>query len=183
MSEKQSAVVTSFTDFLLPITDDFQCELVDVDYSNGVMRVIIDQSDGLLSQTLIEVTKAVSRMIDAEDPIPGRFTLEVTSPGVERPLKKPEHFRRSIGEEISIKTMPDVDGDRRLEGELVNTDEFGVTVSTGDSERTLRYGEIRSARTVFAWGPTPKRGGSKNGSAKGATKDMNTKKGQLTDER
>ena len=79
--------------------------------------------------------------------------------------------------------MPDVDCYRRLEGELVNTDEFGVTVSTGDSERTLRYGEIRSARTVFAWGPTPKQGGSKNGSSKGATKDMNTKKGQLADER
>ncbi len=183
MSEKQSAVVTSFTDHLLPIMDDFQCELVDVDYSNGVMKVVIDQEDGLLSQTLIEVTKAVSRMVDAEDPIPGRFTLEVTSPGVERPLKKPEHFRRSIGEQVSIKTTPDVDGDRRFEGELVNTDEFGVTVLTEDGERTLRYGEIRSARTVFAWGPTPKRGGSKNGASKGTAQDMHTKKGQLADER
>lgn len=183
MSEKQGAVVTSFTDLLSPIMDDFHCELVDVDYSNGVMKVVIDQDDGLLSQTLIEVTKAVSRMIDAEDPIPGRFTLEITSPGVERPLKKPEHFRRSIGEDISIKTMPDVDGDRRVDGELVGTDEFGVTVSTADGERTLRYGEIRSARTVFSWGPTPKQGGSKNGSSKGTKQDPNSKKGQLTDER
>ncbi|MDW3178473.1 MAG: ribosome maturation factor RimP [Acidimicrobiia bacterium] len=183
MSEKQGALVASFTDLVLPITDDFQCELVDVDYNNGVMKLVIDQPDGLLSQTLIEVTKAVSRMIDAEDPIPGRFTLEVTSPGVERPLKKPEHFRRSVGETVSIKTMPDVAGDRRIEGDLVSCDEFGVTVSTGDGEQTLRYGEIRSARTVFAWGPTPKRGGNKNGSSNGAKQEMKTKKGQLADER
>ena len=183
MSERQGAVVASFTDLLSPIVDDFQCELVDVDYNNGVMKVVIDESGGLLSQTLIEVTKAVSCMIDAEDPIPGRFTLEVTSPGVERPLKKPEHFSRSVGEEVSIKTMPDVDGDRRLEGVLVKSDEYGVTVAAGDGERTLRYGEIRSARTVFAWGPTPKRGGSKNGSSKGAAQESNTTKGQLADER
>jgi len=183
MSDKHDGLVAKFTDLVMPITDDFDCELVDVDYGNGVMKVVIDQPDGLSSETLIEVTKAVSRMIDAEDPIPGRFTLEVTSPGVERPLKKPEHFQRSIGEDVSIKTMPDVEGERRVDGVLLSSDEFGVTVNTDDGERTLRYGEIRSARTVFAWGPPPKPGGHKSGSPRGGQRAKTTKKGQLADER
>jgi ribosome maturation factor RimP len=183
MSDKQDGLVAKFSSLVLPITDDFDCELVDVDYGNGVMKVIIDQPAGLLSQTLIEVTKAVSRMVDAEDPIPGRFTLEITSPGVERPLKKPEHFRRSVGEDVSIKTMPDIDGERRVDGVLLSSDEFGVTVNTDGGERTLRYGEIRSARTVFAWGPAPKPGGHKTSSPRGGELAKTTKKGQLADER
>ena len=79
--------------------------------------------------------------------------------------------------------MPDVDGDRRIDGVLRAADEFGVTIETGDGERTLRYGKIRSARTVFAWGPTPKQGGQKNGSSKASQQEKNTKKGQLADER
>ncbi len=149
------------TSLIEPIASDFGCELVDVDLNNGVLKVIIDEADGLHSDSLLEVTKAVSRMIDAEDPIPGRFTLEVSSPGVERPLKKPEHFRRSLGEEITVKTMPDVPGERRAEGILKDADEYGITVETNEGDRTLRFGEIRSARTVFHWGPTPKKGGSK----------------------
>lgn len=183
MSQATSALVDRFSDLVTPITDDFQCELVDVEYNNGVVKVVIDQPDGLLSQTLVEVTKAISRMIDAEDPIPGRFTLEVTSPGVERPLKKPEHFRRSIDEEVSVKTTPDVEGDRRVEGVLTSADEYGVTIRTESGERTLRYGEIRSARTVYAWGPAPKPGGKKGGAKAGATTGPKTTKGQLADER
>ena len=56
--------------------------------------------------------------------------------------------------------MPDVPGERRVEGTLETVDEYGVTVRTSDGERALKYGEIRTARTVFAWGPTPKKGGS-----------------------
>ena len=171
MSNKESAMVSTAISLITPITDDFHCELVDVDYNNGVLKVIIDEPGGLNSQTLVDVTKAVSRMIDADDPIPGRFTLEITSPGVERPLKKPDHFHRSIGEDISIKTMPDVEGERRVEGLLTAADEFGITLTTAGVDRTFRYGEIRSARTVYAWGPTPKKGGQKNGAAKASAGD------------
>jgi len=166
----QSATITRATTLIEPIASDFGCELVDVDYANGVLKVIIDEEGGLNSQTLVDVTKAVSRMIDAEDPIPGRFTLEITSPGVERPLKKPAHFRRSVGEGVTIKTMPDVPGERRVEGTLTGADDYGVTVANGDGERSIAYGEIRTARTVFEWGPTPKKGG-----ATPRTKKSNTK--------
>ncbi len=171
MNTSEQRKVARATELIEPIADDFGCEIVDIDYSNGVLKVVIDEPGGLNSQTLVDVTKAVSRMVDAEDPIPGRFTLEVTSPGVERPLKKPQHFQRSVGETILIKTLPDVEiaGARRAEGELSKADEYGITLSIGDTDHVLKYGEIRSARTVFAWGPTPKKGGKKNQNASAAT--------------
>jgi len=142
-----------------PIADDFGVELVDIEFHNGVLKVVVDEEGGLNSQTLVDVTKAISRMIDADDPVPGKFTLEVTSPGVERPLKKPAHFRRAIGADVSVKTEPDVEGERRIEGVLAEADELGIRITFEGGERSLQYGEIRTARTVFLWGPGPKPGG------------------------
>lgn len=161
MSERTGNLIDRVTALVDPIADDYAVEIVDLDYSGGVLKVVIDQPDGLESGVLVEVTKAISRMIDAEDPIPSRFTLEVTSPGVERPLKTPAHFKRAVGETVAVKTNPDVEGDRRFEGDLVDADDHGITVATDDGDRTVRYGEIRSARTTFDWGPTPKQGGPK----------------------
>ncbi|NNC81353.1 MAG: ribosome maturation factor RimP [Acidimicrobiales bacterium] len=142
-----------------PIADDFGVELVDIEFNNGVLKVVIDEEGGLNSQTLVDMTKAISRMIDAEDPVPGKFTLEVTSPGVERPLKKPAHFQRAIGAEVSVKTEPDVEGERRIEGVLAEANAEGIRIAAEVGDRSLRYGEIRTARTVFHWGPAPKPGG------------------------
>ena len=161
MSERTGNLIDRVTALVEPIADDYAVEIVDLDYSGGVLKVVIDQPDGLESGVLVEVTKAISRMIDAEDPIPSRFTLEVTSPGVERPLKTPAHYKRAVGETVAVKTNPDVEGDRRFEADLVDADDHGITVATEDGDRTVRYGEIRSARTTFDWGPTPKQGGPK----------------------
>lgn len=161
MSERTGNLIDRVAALVDPIADEYMVEIVDLDYTGGVLKVVIDQPDGLESGVLVEVTKAISRMIDAEDPIPGRFTLEVTSPGVERPLKTPAHFKRAVGETVSVKTNPDVEGDRRFEGDLVDADDHGITVVTDGGDRTVRYGEIRSARTTFDWGPTPKQGGPK----------------------
>ena len=172
MGSNASSQVARATSLIEPICDDFGCELVDVDFNNGVLKVIVDEPGGLNSQTLVDVTKAVSRMVDAEDPIGGRFTLEITSPGVERPLKKPAHFRRSVGETVLVKTMPDtlINGERRAEGELVSADEYGITLSIEGEEHAVTYGQIRSARTVYAWGPTPKKGGKANQDKSKSTK-------------
>ncbi len=171
MTQQPSALVQTLTSLVEPIADQHGVELVDLDFTNGVVKVVIDEPDGLLSQSLVEVTKSVSRMLDAEDPISGRFTLEVTSPGVERPLKRPAHFVRALGEDVSIKTHPDVDGERRVVGRLAAADGESITVAADGEERTLRYGEIQTARTVFEWGPAPKPGkGPKSTGGKSGTK-------------
>ena len=161
MNGHSSNLIDHLARLIEPITDDFHVELVDVEFNNAVLKVVIDEPDGLSSESLVDVTKAVSRMIDREDPVPGRFTLEVTSPGVERPLKKPAHFQRAVGSGVTVKTTPDVAGERRVEGVLSSADEFGITITNDDGDRTLRYGEIRTARTAFDWSPAPKPGGPK----------------------
>jgi ribosome maturation factor RimP len=156
-----SEVVTTVTGLVAPICADLGLELYDVDHQGGVVRVAVDRDGGVDLDTISLVTRLLSKALDAEDPLPGRYTLEVTSPGLERPLRTPAHFVRALGREVTLKTVPGVPGERRVQGTLRAADDDGVVVqlaepdAEGAEERRLRYPEIDRARTVFRWGPTP----------------------------
>ncbi|MEE1565485.1 MAG: hypothetical protein V1249_10935, partial [Acidimicrobiales bacterium] len=93
---------------------------------------------------------------DHEDPVKGRYTLEVSSPGLERTLRRPGHFVRAIGSTVTVKTLPGTDGDRRVQGILESADGGGITLRTAeDVVRVLRHDEIQKARTVFEWTSAP----------------------------
>ncbi len=140
-----------------PLCDRIGVELLDVEYEGGVLRLVVDHPDGVSMEAIAEVTREISRAIDHEDPIPGSFTLEVTSPGLERPLKRLAHFERAVGSEVAVKTIPGIDGDRRVSGILETADVDGIGVRLADGScRTLRHDEILKARTVFVWTPEPK---------------------------
>lgn len=151
------SVADRVRELVLPILADRQLELYDVEHAGGVLRVVVGQADTLDLDALSEVTRAVSRALDEADPIPGRYTLEVTSPGLERTLRTPDHFAGAIGERVKIKTDPGVEGDRRVEGVLEAADGAGIAVRTGEGEaaevRRLSYDDVVRARTVFEWGP------------------------------
>ncbi|MGH9282057.1 MAG: ribosome maturation factor RimP [Acidimicrobiales bacterium] len=128
-------------------------ELVDVQFASGTLQVFVDRPGGIDLDTISAVSTSVSRLLDQHDPVPGgRYTLEVSSPGLERPLRRPDHFRRFVGSTVAVRTHPDVEGERRVEGSLESADDEGVVVAG----RRLRYDEIDRARTVFAWGAAPK---------------------------
>ena len=143
-----------------PVFDDLGLELLDVEHHGGVVRLVADREGGVDLQMLSRATRAVSAALDESDPVPGRYTLEVSSPGLERPLRTPAHFQRAIGCDIKVKTAVEIDGLRRFEGRLVTADDDGIVlaVSDEDEQRSLPYEAVDSARTVFAWGPTPKPG-------------------------
>jgi ribosome maturation factor RimP len=87
-----------------PVLSVLGIELVDVESHPGHVKVTIDRSAGLDLGALTEATAAVSHALDEADPVPGgRYELEVTSPGVERRLRKPEHFARFVGTEIAVR--------------------------------------------------------------------------------
>ncbi|MHB8670861.1 MAG: ribosome maturation factor RimP, partial [Acidimicrobiales bacterium] len=93
----------------------------------------------------------VSDALDREDPLPGHYVLEVSSPGVERPLRLPEHFARFVGTTVAVKLRASAtpgDG-RRLEGVLEAADADAVVVGG----RRIAHDDIERARTVFSWGP------------------------------
>jgi len=140
-------------DLVLPILATHEVDLYDVDVQGPLVRVVVDRAGGVDLEVLSSVTRAVSRALDAADPIGHRYTLEVTSPGLERPLRTPEQFARAVGEVVKVKTKPDVEGERRVEGVLSDADSDGITVG----DRTLAYHEIERARTVFEWGTEKKR--------------------------
>lgn len=147
-------------------------ELVDVEHLGGVLRVTVDQPGGIDLEAIATATRLVSRALDEADPLPGRYTLEVSSPGLERPLRTPEQFRRALGAEVVVKTNPDGDGERRVQGVLVAADDDGIAVRDEGSqtERRLRHEQIEKARTIFVWGPAPKPGAPKNRPKKAATR-------------
>jgi ribosome maturation factor RimP len=150
-----------------PIASDLQLDLYDVEQRGGTMRVTLDTppgSDGSIDlDQLALATRLISRELDHEDPIPGKYTLEVTSPGVERSLRTPDHFRREIGKTLSVR-LANVDAEqRRLEGVLVAADDTTATIRVTEggeiADHVVELASIDRARTVFEWGPQPKPGG------------------------
>ena len=119
----------------------------------SVVRVLVDADGGVDLDTLALVSDEVSRGLDLRDPIAGRYTLEVSSPGIERNLRVPEHFELSIGQRVVLKTRERLVGDsHRIEGVITGAGEGAVTLDVdGAGETEVAYDEIRSARTVFEW--------------------------------
>jgi len=146
-----------------PVIDDLGLELVDLVFGGGRLKITIDQPGGLDTEMLTRATRMISHELDLEDPINGTYTLEVSSPGVERPLRTPAHFARSIGEQVAIKLKPNDDNLRRVKGELTASDDDGITVATDEGDQRIEFDLIAKANTVFDWSPAPKPGKGKSG--------------------
>lgn len=145
-------IVEEVRELITPIVAAHSLQLYDVQHTGGVLRVLVDVQGGVGMDDLKRVSRAVSRSLDETDPIPGRYTLEVSSPGLERPLRTPDHFRRAVGESITVKTIPTFIGERRLKGTLVSADEGGFDLETDQDRVHLLYDEVAKARTIFEWG-------------------------------
>ena len=140
---------------LQPVVTAAGLELVDVELKSGVLQVTVDREGGVDLEALTDANRAVSTLLDEVDPIPGRYSLEVSSPGIERTLRTPVHFAKAVGATVSVKTRPQVPGERRLRGTLVASDDdgFALAVDGSDAEPVrLTYGDVDRVRTVFVWG-------------------------------
>ena len=116
----------------------------------------MDSPDGVDADRLGSLSHRLSLLLDEEDPIPGRYTLEVSSPGLERSLRTPEHFKRALGDTVSVRRRSGGEGERRIQGTLEAASDTGV----GGRRPPYPYDDIDRARTVFEWGNPPKPGGS-----------------------
>ena len=118
----------------------------------SVLRVFVDADDGVDLDTVAQVSEEISRGLDLKDPIPGRYTLEVSTPGLERTLKSDDHFRLSVGKAVVVKTTsPMVGNSNRIDGQIADADDDGVVLKVDDDEVKVPYRAIKSARTVFEW--------------------------------
>ncbi len=117
-----------------------------------IVRVYVDGDDVVDLDTVAEVADEISRGLDLRDPIEGRYTLEVSSPGLERSLKRPEHFAASVGKQVMVKTKNKIqDEGHRIDGTVVEAGDVAVSLQTANDVVDVPYDEVKSARTVFEW--------------------------------
>ncbi|MDI3257266.1 MAG: ribosome maturation factor RimP [Kyrpidia sp.] len=137
-----------------PIVEGEGLELVDVEYvkegANWFLRVFIDRPEGGVDiDDCSRVSERLSDRLDEVDPIPNSYFLEVSSPGVERPLKNIDALRRAVGQTVSVTTYEPIDGRRAFQGVLTGVDEDELLVKDGDITWNIPYRAVASARTVF----------------------------------
>lgn len=146
--------VTALRDRLIgllePLAGQLGFELVDVEANagrgSGFVRVYIDHPGGVGVDDCERVSREVSALLDVEDPMPGPFTLEVSSPGFDRVLRTPEHFARFRGERVKVELLAPRDGRRRYTGQLVAVTERGIELEVDAAAVTVDFAAIDRAR-------------------------------------
>jgi len=127
-------------------------ELVDVEMAGSrhspTLRVYIDSPRGVNVDDCAKVSRQLSALLDVEDPLPGQYTLEVSSPGLDRPLVKPEDFRRFVGETVKVKMQQPVLGRRNFSGRLVEVAADHVVVEVDKEIFNLAFDDMERARLV-----------------------------------
>jgi ribosome maturation factor RimP len=144
-----------------PVIEGAGLELVDValrrESGARVLRVVVDRDGGVDVDTLAELAEKVSRRLDVEGFAPGPYALEVSSPGIERSLKRPRDFERRVGDKVKVRTTEPVEGRTAITGVLVSADDDGIVIAVGGGELRVRHAEIAAARTVADWDAELKR--------------------------
>lgn len=137
---------------LEPAVERMGYELSDLELKlggkDGVIRVFIDKPDGVDLSDCESVSRQLSALLDVEDPVPGHYVLEVSSPGLDRKLTKPEHFQRYVGQDVRIKLRTPVDGRRNFRGKLMAAGEERIEVEVDGLSHGLAMTTIESARLV-----------------------------------
>ena len=136
-----------------PVVAGLGYEVVDIEFrphpKDGLLRVFIDQESGIQLEDCEAVSRQLSALLDVEDPIPGHFNLEVSSPGLDRPLRKAEDFERFVGEMVKIKlSMPTIEGQRNFTGKLLGLKDNEVLLEIAGETKHLPLGGIDKARLV-----------------------------------
>ena len=149
-------------DFIRPIVQAAGLEIWDVERAGASLRVMVERPGGIDLDAISELSRALSSALDQRDDLvpDGRYTLEVSSPGLERRLRYPRHFASYIGQEVAVKTASPINGVRRIKGTLAGATDEDVTLET-----LLPSGEVgqlhvplelvERANAVFNWGSAP----------------------------
>ncbi len=135
MSREETAA--GLIEMIEPLVESKGYELVKLDYTarkHGLLHLIIDHEKGITVDDCAIISRAVSELLDNQDPIAHAYSLEVSSPGLERPLTKKEHFSRFTGEKAKIKTVEEVNGSDKFAGTLVGVESDLVTLKGEDGK-------------------------------------------------
>ena len=140
--------------YLMPVMEKNQFELVDVEYvkeaGTWYLRAYIDKEGGITVDDCEKISRAFEEILDREDYISENYIFEVSSPGLDRPLKKEKDFERSVGKDVEIKLYRPVDKTKEFTGVLTDYDKDTVTVELEDgTEMTFKKEDIALIRLAF----------------------------------
>ena len=141
------------TEMLRPAVEEVGKELLGIEYisagNNSVLRLFIDHENGVDVDDCAEVSRQVGAILDVEDPISSEFNLEVSSPGLDRPLFDKSHYEAVIGETIEVKLSIPLNGRRKFKGKLVAVENDTLIVTVDNEDYDLVLGNIIKAHLVY----------------------------------
>lgn len=127
-------------------------DLIEIEHvpnpKHGILRLYIDKEDGVNIDDCSAVSEQISALIDVEDPIRGHFNLEISSPGLDRPLTRLKDFQRFTGSLVKLKTLKSLDGQRNFKGRILEVNEDVLVIETDTEEISLPMNAIEKARLV-----------------------------------
>jgi len=140
---------------ITPYLEENGFELVDIEYvkegSSWYLRIFVDKEGGIDIEDCGRISEYVSQKLDEADPIEDAYFLEVSSPGAERPLKKPQDVAKSVGKHVFVTTYEPIGGLKEFEGELVSFDGETMVVQVGGKDRAIPYNKVASARLAIVF--------------------------------
>lgn len=145
--------VEKVTQLIKPTVQALDLELWGVEHASqgkySVLRIFIEREDGVTIDDCERVSRQVSAIFDVEEPIAGEYTLEVSSPGMDRLLFTPQQFQRYRGEEVSVRMRTPVDGRRKFKGTLTDVVDDIIHIQVDGSDFELPHGDIEKANIVY----------------------------------
>lgn len=145
---KKEVLVERITELVKPIVDGLNYELYYVEYvkenNEYFLRIYIDKPEGISLEDCEKVSRQVSDMLDVEDPIKDPYYLEVSSPGLNRPLFTEEHYNRFIGSEILVRFTKSISGKKNIKGSLTEVTGEALIIGSDDGNFTVPKDKIKS---------------------------------------
>lgn len=137
---------------IAPVVESLECELVGIEYGrqgrNGLLRIYIDKEGGVGVQDCQRVSHQLSGVLDVEDVIKEQYQLEVSSPGLDRPLFTLAHFERFAGHKVRLTLVSPINGQRKFKGTIEGVEEGQVIVNIGENELVLTLNAIDKANLI-----------------------------------
>jgi ribosome maturation factor RimP len=138
---------------LLPLIEEEDLELVELELVGKspryILRIFVDKVGGVNVEECADLSRKLSDYLDTEDLIQGRYTLEVSSPGLERPLLSRDDFRRKIGEQVKVDLKSPVEGKEEVRGEIIEVRENEVVIALEDKVETIPWDRIDKGRIII----------------------------------
>lgn len=149
MSVSEQNIISNIKELLEPILYEKNLELFDIEYKGsshkGVLRVFIDKEEGVTIDDCTQISRELGTLLDVHEVVPGSYTLEISSPGLTRALKKPSDYLRFKGKTVKIKTIEEIDDRNVFQGKLVDFIDETVSLETKGANYLIPFSKIEKA--------------------------------------